>query len=89
MIKELINQEKLKSKIEALDESYVECIFQEFYLPLAIEAIKKELVDNPEFDEEAVKARENMIKQHEMTVKSTKGTIEHLEKTIPFLNSLK
>lgn len=89
MIKELINIEKLNNKIEALDESYIECIFQQFYLPLAIEALKKEIEERDDLGEDGLKARTDMIKQHELTLKSTQGTIEHLEKTIPFLNSLK
>lgn len=85
-----INIDKLNKKIDSLEESYVECIFQKMYIPLTLEALEKETEELKEtLSEEDLKTRNGIVKESGLRLKSTLGTIEHLENVIPRLKKLR
>ncbi len=98
IVPELINQEKLAEKISELETNYVAGLFQEFYYPLANEALSKEILEmeaeietlegeEKEEKQRGVGERRKQLKVNEAMMKSVAGTIGHLNKTLPYLKS--
>ena len=96
--KELLNQELLKDKIKELEANYVAGLFQEYYYPLANDSLSKEILELeaglvPEDEEEkkkhltSIADRKKLLKTNETQIKAVSGTIEHLNKTLPYLKS--